>query len=169
MEKYEKYLQELENDFKNKIQNNPTSVTISDKTMGITKKIDQIVQSKCPEQLARVKDLCSFSTNNGQLEIKYQPSKEQEANEALKRLDQCQGQLSNYYLAIESIAGIAITTINAQLDSCVRDCVSTNNNNEAKSCIRNCFDYTYKYTFNTFQKLTLNQIEMVENELKKII
>jgi predicted nucleic acid binding AN1-type Zn finger protein len=168
MEKFMNYIKDLENDFRKKIQNNPNTIAMADKTEFIVKKIDQIVQNRCPKELADVRDLCTFSTNNGKVDLILKPGKEKEGEEAIQKLNNCQGNLSMFYVGMESLAALAINVINNQLDLCVKDCANLATEDEARACMKGCFDNTYKYTVQVFQKISLNQAEQVESQLKKI-
>jgi hypothetical protein len=168
MDKYQTYLNELEGDFRKQIRENPSTLSISDRTKNMLAKIEQIIQRKCSKEVARVKDLCSFETNNGQIDIKYKPGREKEAEEALKQLDNCQGNIPSFYMGLESLADVSIKVINNQLDICVKDCLNLDTETSSKSCMKGCFDHTYRYTFNIFQKMTISQIDNIENEINKI-
>ena len=168
MEKYADFINECSKEFEAKNTNNYYRITLSDKMSNIVKKVDELTKTKCPEQLQRIQSLMQFKNVEGRNQAVPVEGKELEAQKALQDLVQCQGPLGQMLIGIQSVNKISETIVSNELQLCLEDCINIENEDNAKSCIKTCFNNTFKYTLTASQKLMENTARQIEEQLKKL-
>jgi hypothetical protein len=168
MEKYKDTINELNKEFEAKNANSYYRITLEDKMKNIMKKIDEILRTKCPNEIQKVQSLMQENNVNGRIQMVPIQGKENELMNATQDLIKCQGSMLQLFTSIQGITKITETLISDELDLCVKDCFKIDNEENAKTCLKFCYHNTFNYTLTASQKMVEKTINTVEEQMKKL-
>jgi hypothetical protein len=164
-------IQEIENEFTKKANDNPSTLLLTEKFKQFIELIENKTKEKCSSQISEFEKYAKLEMNGGNVNVVKVPGKEREADAALAELERCQTPIASYYMAINTFSTYNASLIGVATDFCFDDCekkVSPNNREDMTKCIRSCYDYSFNFTLRGIEELMLQQLDSAKQELQKL-
>jgi hypothetical protein len=133
--------------------------------------IDEKTRAKCPKELQEVEKYTKVEQIGKSFNVTILPGKEQEAQKAFAELNQCQGAISQYTIALDTFSQYNLAIISGTVENCIDDCeksFNTFSKEQLRNCVKNCYNFTFKYTLKMVENLLNQQMDAGLEELKKI-
>ena len=165
-DKYKEYIEECQNEMNIKLNNDPERIKLRHTLSNISNLYDNIVSKKCLLEYDNMKLFSKIENQNGNVIQIPVDGKEKEALEAINEFRKCIGDIEKYPMYMKNLIDFSDNVISYQIDSCVNDCLNIDINN--KSCIKDCYEKSFKYTISIFQQFIEVQALSIEDELKKL-
>lgn len=163
-------INELEREFANIVRDSPSTIMLGNKMTNFVKAVEERTVSKCANEISEIEKYATLEVVDGENVLKRKEGQEAEADRAINNLQQCQGQFTNFMMALNLFSQYNLTLLSKSTDHCLDDCENKNfiDQSDLKNCFRNCYESTYKYTLRSAESLLGLQIDSALEELKKI-
>lgn len=165
------YMKQLEVEFANYAKDHPSSILLNSKMQKFLALIDEKTISKCGKEVHELQQYARVEQKDGKYSIVSNPGKEQETRTAIQNLDQCQSGISQYFTGLNTFSQYNLAIISGSVENCIDECeknIPNTKSEEMRTCVRNCYDFTFKYTLKTIEDMLSQQIDAASEELKKI-
>jgi hypothetical protein len=162
-----KLINDLEKEYTAIHKDSPSYILVDNKIKKFYQFVDEKTTAKCHKELNELQSYTKIE-KEALLPIK---GKEDQAKVAIDNFNSCQGDIGQYVLALGQFSEYNTSIVSGSLELCIDDCEKNINelgSAEMRSCVKNCFNFTFNYSIKNVENLLKLQIDASLEELKKI-
>lgn len=164
-----KVVEEIGNNFQTMINQNSSNIIVQNKFNNFHQNLEEKISKTCADEIAELNKHVLFETKEGQMQFKILPGKEKEAESAIENFNKCQSPFLKLIVGINSINELNNSVISGSTSLCIEDCSNKySGEDDLRNCVKNCFDFSYKYTLKATDEILSQQLNEFSQQLNKI-